>query len=132
MAFVSGNGGTITLAGSPAVVVENSLWRLQKASNLGETTNSSTNGWQTFKGTTKTGTLTVEIPYDIDAPPDADGTLDDGDEFTATLKIGAGNKKYECVGVVENVEVVDDQKGDIVRAVVTARVWNIVGPTVIA
>ena len=124
--FHKGNGGKILVGATEVNVAK---WEMTKTSELGVTTHSGTGGWVTKKGCNRTGTITIDIPWDSTQIPDTDISLDDGDEFSGQAWLGDSGKFYTFDGVVESVKPVSDSAGtDIVRVSVTATIWNIINP----
>ncbi len=104
MSYASGVSGTVTVAGPPDVELDVIQWGRKKSSRLGETTNSTTNGFATYLGGTREGQGTIEVVWDSTKAPEDIG-LTEGTTFTADLVIGNSSVAYTAVPcIVESVE----------------------------
>ena len=123
MTPVSGHGGAIIVDPSGgATQFENTDWTLNKTAVLADITDSSTSGYQKKKSIVKGGTFTINGVWDDTTIPDTDVTLDQGDEVTLKLEVGAGSKFYQFAAIIETLTVTDDNRADVIRYAVTGHV----------
>lgn len=116
---VSGHGGQITIATvSTDIRVEG--WKMSRRATLAETTDASRSGWEHRTKVKKGATLTATILWSSDIAPE-DASLDAGDTFTATLKLGDSTKRYASVEFIcESCDVTGCDQNGVVRAEITA------------
>jgi hypothetical protein len=110
----SGNGGTVVTNGVPIVV---SKWTRKWSSRLTENTNSSTVGYTNYDHVVYEVTWTIEGPWDESNTPDEAAGLIPGSKITINFGYGGGSAFVDELAYtsVEEVEIVDDEKEDIVR-----------------
>ena len=127
MAFVSGNGGSISVGATALVVGE---WGGNFGARLVENTHSATGGSTNYEKVVDDPSWYADIPWDETALPDTDLGLTGGAKVTVTFKLGAGVKTYVLTNTtVENVEPKVNNSNDIVRMRVTGKGGAITRPT---
>lgn len=116
----SGNGGNVLVNGGYIVI---SKWTRKWTARLTENTNSSTVGYTNYEIVVYEVSWTLEGPWDENNIPDQAGGLIPGNKVQINFGYGGGSPIVQSLGQtsVEEVEIVDDEKEDIVRFTATGK-----------
>lgn len=118
MAFLSGNGGEVLVG---VVTLNITKWTLRKSSRNVDNTHSGVTA-ANYEHVVPDHSATIEIPWDDTNIPDTDAGLNEGSKVTITFNLGSGSKTEVLTNtLVESVEDVCDNSGDIIRSVATVK-----------
>jgi uncharacterized protein YndB with AHSA1/START domain len=118
MAYQSGNGGEVLVG---AVTLHVGKWTLRKTSRNVDNTHSGVTS-SNYEHVVPDHSATLEIPWDDTNIPDTDAGLAEGVKVTLTMNLGSTAKTQVLTNtLVESVEDVCDNSGDIIRTVVTVK-----------
>lgn len=118
MAFLSGNGGEVLVG---ATTLHVGKWTLRKSSRNVDNTHSNVTA-ANYDHVVPDHSATIEIPWDDTNIPDTDAGLTEGSKVTVTFNLGSGSKtQVLTTTLVESVEDVCDNSGDIIRSVATLK-----------
>ena len=120
MAFYSGNGGGITVAGGAEKNV--GKWEVNENCRLVENTHSGTAGSTNYEPVVYDNSSTIDIPVDDADLPDTDMGLVRGTKVTIVFQMGNTGKFCTLTNTtVENASYVNDPASDIGRFRVTTK-----------
>ena len=123
MTPVSGHGAAIIVDPSGAATqFEDTDWTINKTGVHADITDSSTAGYQKFKGIVKGGTFTINGVWDDTTIPDTDVALDMNDETTIKFEVGSGSKFYQFAAIIETLTVTNDNRADVVRYSISGKI----------
>jgi hypothetical protein len=115
MAFISGNGGSISVGGTTLNIAK---WTLRKGARLTENTHSGTPSTN-FENVVGDNSGTIEIPWDSANIPDSLGLVS-GAKGTIIFNLGTSGKFHTLTNTtIEVGEDVDDNAQDIIRTTVS-------------
>lgn len=118
MSFQSGNGGEVLVG---AVTLNVTKWTLRKTSRNVDNTHSGVTA-SNYEHVVPDHSATFEIPWDDTNIPDTDAGLAEGSKVTVTMNLGSGSKTQILTNaLVESLEDVCDNSGDIIRSVCTVK-----------
>jgi hypothetical protein len=126
MAFVSGNGGKLTVGATDLHVGQ---WQGNFGARLVENTHSGTSGTTNYEKVVLDPSWSADVPWDDANIPDVDAGLVPGDKVTVKFFMGGGAKFYQLANTtVESAEATCDNAGNIVRYRVSGKGGTITRP----
>lgn len=114
--FVTGLGGYVIPANS-AIAYDVDEWQAEKMNVLVESTTSSCLG-RRRNATLLDASWTINVPWNSTNTPESVG-LFEGNDLALEFRIGGSTLSYKFDGIVEKLRCVSNDKGDIVRLVLS-------------
>lgn len=119
MAFISGSGGGITIAGGAEKNI--GRWEVNANARLVENTHSGVTGTN-FENVIQDNSSTIDIPVDDADLPDTDMGLTAGSKVTVVFNMGSSGKFATLTSTtVETRVYINDPSNDIVRCRITTK-----------